>query len=230
MQTMSEVETRFALTEGPVPATEVVEDPGGGHTELYDIPIRPGTLDHPSHKVLRLKQMQGRTIEELGTLLSLLRDLFVDHWREIRFGPCIEGAVFELELASQPDAFSLLDGYLTVTLPPGPAHFHLCIGATRGLGKSRTPPSLARQRECARAAFVRTLSATDCTPGSWAVRLWNGAGEQMVTVFLPSPFLDDRLRRIPADFGRLALWNELRARYLGERVPQPLPASGTPCG
>jgi hypothetical protein len=217
----------LASGDAPVPPTEIVAELDGGHTELYDIPIRPGTLAHPPGKILRLAKMRDRTCEELGTLLSLCKDLFVDHFRRIRFGPCIQGAVFELELASEPEAFSLLDGYLTVTLPPGPAHFHLCIGETRGLGRDRTPDALAQQRQCRRAAFVRTLRASDCTPGSWAVRLWNGAGEQMVTVFLPSPFLDDALRRIPADYARLSLWNDLRARYLGERVPQPHPGESS---
>jgi hypothetical protein len=42
---------------------------------------------------------------------------------------------------------------------------------------------------------------------------------------LPSPFLDlAREKRLRGrGWSHLTLWNELRARYLGEQVPQPLP-------
>ena len=206
-----------------IPPTEVVDDPSGGQTEYYDLPLSPPAWAFPNGKVLRLEAMEGRTSEELGVLLSVLKDLFVDHWDKIRFGPCIEGAVYELELREQPTQFSLLDGYLTVVFPPGPAHFHLCVGTHRGLGKNRTPEALAKVRQCARASLYRSVDRTTCTPGSWGLRLWNGAGEQMLTVFLPSPYLDDNLKRINPDWSRLSLWNSLRAKYLGETEPQPLP-------
>ena len=58
----------------------------------------------------------------------------------------------------------------------------------------------------------------------WGILLWNGAEEQMITLYLPSPFLDDRLKPMrEPDWSRLALWNQLRARYLGETEPQPIP-------
>ena len=210
-------------TDEPVAPTEVVTELDGSVTEYYDIPIRPSVWDRNTGKVLRLRQMEGRSVDELGTLVALCKELFVEHHARIRFGPCIQGAVFELELREKPGRLSLLDGYLTVEIPPGPAHFHLCVAATRGLGRRRTPDALARQRQCRRAAFYRGLGSDGCTPGSWGIRLWNGANEQMLTFFLPSPFLSDALRRIDPDYTRLGLWNELRARYLGERVPQPLP-------
>ena len=47
------------------------------------------------------------------TLLALLRELFEEHWGEVIFGPCIEGAVFEGRFVSRPRV-SLLDGYVTV--------------------------------------------------------------------------------------------------------------------
>ncbi len=52
--------------------------------------------------------------------------------------------------------------------------------------------------------------------GSWGLRLWNGLGEQMITVFFPNPYLTDeqKIRREP-DWGRLALWEGLRRRYAG---------------
>lgn len=209
-----------------VSPTEILAHLDGSQLELTDIPIHAGTAAVPANKPLRLAQIEEMTAAERGTLLSLCHDLFVARWRDVRFGTCIEGAVFELELTARPDVFSVLDGYLTVVFPPGPAHFHLCIGATGGLGTHATPAALAAQRLCSRAAFTRSLSAGACTPGSWGVRLWNGSGEQMLSIFLPSPFLDDRLKpqREP-DWSRLALWNELRARYLGETEPQALPAA-----
>lgn len=89
---------------------------------------------------------KGKSVEEAGTLVSLARDLFVEQFDQIRFGPCIEGAVFELTLSKRPILFSVLDGYLTVGLPHGRDHFHLCLGETRGLGKRGTPAETARIR------------------------------------------------------------------------------------
>ena len=107
----------------------------------------------------------------------------------------------------------MLDGYLTVGVDAGPAHFHLCLEETRGLGRNKTPAVWAQQRPCRRAVFYRTLRDT-CTPASWGIRLWNGAGEQMLTVFLPTPFWSHSNKRLlPPDWSRLALWNALRARY-----------------
>jgi hypothetical protein len=214
-----------AAAAEPIAPTQCVRELDGSLTEYYDIPLRPGSGVLRPHKVLRLAQMEGHGPQELGTLLALCRDLFAGAWRSIRFGIELQGAVYELQLGAPPEPFALLDGYLTVGLPPGPAHFHLCIAPTRGLGRRATPEPAARIRPCARAAFYRSLRGEGCTPGSWGLRLWNGAGEQQLTVFLPSPFLGDELQRIEPDPARLALWNELRARYLGERCPQPPPAA-----
>jgi hypothetical protein len=201
--------------------TEVIVTLDGSTLEYTDIPIHKGTFAIPFNKPFRLPAIREHSSEELGTLLSLTYDLFVTNWKQVRFGPCIEGAVFELELLEEPQHFAILDGYLTVHFPPGPAHMHLCIGATEGLGKGshggKTPPELAQKRLCSRAAFFRTMAQGSCTPGSWGIRLWNGEGLQMITFFLPSPFLNDELKpqREP-DWSRLGLWNELRRRYLGE--------------
>jgi hypothetical protein len=216
----------MVLNHGSHRSTQLVRHLDGSELELTDVPIHEGTSDVPADKPLRLAQIEAMSAAERGTLLSLCYDIFVARWREVRFGPCIEGAVFELELTVRPDVFSMLDGYLTVIFPPGPAHFHLCIGPTRGLATRATPEALAVQRRCHRAAFMRSLSAGACTPGSWGLRFWNGLGEQMLSVFLPSPLLDDQLKpQRDSDCSRLALWNELRARYLGETEPQALPAS-----
>jgi hypothetical protein len=58
--------------------------------------------------------------------------------------------------------------------------------------------------------------------------MFNGAGEQQLTILLPNPFLSaegDKLVREP-DWSRLALWDELRARWTGSAGPDPLDRSG----
>tara|TARA_Y100001960_G_scaffold124690_1_gene132927 strand:- start:284 stop:544 length:261 start_codon:yes stop_codon:yes gene_type:complete len=45
----------------------------------------------------------------------------------------------------------------------------------------------------------------------------------MCTFFLPNPFLNAEQKLQTPDWSRLSLWNELRARYLGETMPQPIP-------
>ncbi|MFQ5913131.1 MAG: hypothetical protein ACE5JS_08110 [Nitrospinota bacterium] len=75
-------------------------------------------------------------------LEKLLRDLFENHWDQFSFGPCIQGAVFEINAAHPPRRIAMLDGYLTVDL--GQWHFHLCIGPHRGTPKNPTPPDFAR--------------------------------------------------------------------------------------
>jgi hypothetical protein len=206
--------------------TEIVPELDGSTLEITDIPIVPAALEVAHNRVLRKEQISDLSYQRRGTLLSLCHDLFVGYWDRIAFGPCIQGAVFELQFTEEPSQFSYLDGYLTLYLTPRASHMHLCIGPHEGLKNSPTPPELARQRECSRAAFVRTLSRNG-TPSSYSVVLWNGKGEQMITFFLPSPFLDSakekRLRE--PDWSHLEVWNVLRARYLGETVPQPLPES-----
>src|SRR5215470_1309352 len=67
-----------------------------------------------------------------ATLLTLLRECFEEHWREVIFGPCIEGAVYEGRFAERPTV-ALSDGYATIDVPGAASwHFHLCIGAHRG--------------------------------------------------------------------------------------------------
>jgi hypothetical protein len=58
------------------------------------------------------------------------------------------------------------------------------------------------------------------------MRLFNGKGEQQITVLLPNPFLDedDRFLKEP-DWSRLALWDKLRGRWLGLTEPDPVDRS-----
>ena len=128
-----------------------------------------------------------------ATLLGLARELFEDHWQHVIFGPCIEGAVFEGRFPERP-RLSLLDGYLTVEVAGGSWHFHLCIGPHEGTAGLPTPPALAEWRRCRRAAFFANLDPAG-RPGSWGFRMWNGHGEQMLTVFTPNPWLDPERRR-----------------------------------
>jgi hypothetical protein len=155
------------------------------------------------------------------SLEGLFRDLFEGHWREITFGPLIQGAAFELKAAAPPTRVSVFDGYLTVAF--GVPHFHICIGEHKGPPRAPTSSELARRRRTAKAYLYRR-SGGACVPMSWGLRLFNGAGEQQITVLLPNPFLDpesDRRVKEP-DWSRLALWDKLRARWLGLHKPDPV--------
>jgi hypothetical protein len=136
----------------------------------------------------------------------LLTELFTEHWAEIYAGPVIEGAAYEIRFTTPP-TLTMLDGYLTVDV--GAWHFHLCVGAHHGA----PTPEQAAIRRVARAAFFRTDGGS-CVPGAWGLRLWNGRGEQMITVFFPNPWLDDEQQRTREPrWEKTALWEALRARY-----------------
>jgi Nitrile hydratase beta subunit, N-terminal len=145
------------------------------------------------------------------TLLALLTDVFEHYWEHVRFGPLIEGAVYELRAPQRPE-LSMLDGYLTIGFDGW--HVHLCIGEHRGTPANPVDPALARRRRCAHAELQRSWAAG--APNSWMVRLFNGDGDQQLTVLLPHPFLDDEQRIVvEPDWARLELWDHLRERFLG---------------
>jgi hypothetical protein len=147
------------------------------------------------------------------TMNSLVKTLFEDHWREVVVGPCIEGAVFEVRFSEVPK-LTMLDGYLTVNL--GPWHFHLCIDEHKG----NRSAELARKRRVARVALFETRGGRCGGGRSWGVRMWNGFGEQMTTVFLPNPRLSDEMRVLrEPNWDRLKFWYELRQQFLGEEPP-----------
>jgi hypothetical protein len=157
------------------------------------------------------------------TLLALLTDLFERWWPHIRFGPMIQGAAWEIRAPGPPKRISVLDGYITIDL--GDWHFHLCIGEHTGHPGGGVDPEVARTRRCSRAELYRVLH--NGAPTSWGLRMFNGAGEQQITVLLPNPFLDDDQRPLPdPDWARLECWDELRRRYLG-LDPDPTDRSGT---
>jgi hypothetical protein len=140
------------------------------------------------------------------TVQRLLTEIFQDHWAQVFAGPVIEGAAYEIRFTSAPRV-SMLDGYLTIDV--GAWHFHLCVNDHRGAATREQ----ARIRRVGRAAFFHTEGGT-CVPGAWGLRLWNGQGEQMITIYFPNPWLDDSAERVHEPrWERTALWEALRRRY-----------------
>jgi len=147
---------------------------------------------------------------------ELVEELFVKHWKHIVVGPCVDGAVFEIQFVQQPE-IRISDGYLTVDL--GSWHFRLCIGAHKGTSSEQ----LCRMRPVNRIALFERRGK-GCGGGrSWGLRLWNGYGEQMTTVFLPNPRLTDDMQWLKTpDWSRLELYYNLRQKFLGDPMPENL--------
>ena len=136
----------------------------------------------------------------------LLIEIFTEHWAKVSVGPIIEGAAYEIAFRTAPKV-GMLDGYLTVD--PGDWHFHICVNDHTG----NPSPELARLRRVARAAFFRTVGGA-CSPTSWGLRLWNGRGEQMITVLFPTPYYDADWRPLAEpDWSKTRLWEDLRRRF-----------------
>jgi hypothetical protein len=180
----------------------------------------------------RITDPDGATVEvfplptDETSLETLLRDLFENHWDKIVFGPIIQGAAWEMKAPHAPSHVGMLDGYLTVAF--GISHFHLCIGPTKGPRHDPTPPAVARHRQTKRAELYRRLDR-DGAPTSWGLRLFNGEGEQQVTILMPNPFLSpdgEKVLKTP-DWSRLALWDALRARWTGAEGPDPADRSAS---
>lgn len=151
-----------------------------------------------------------------STLRDLAQELFGTHWRSVVVGPCIEGAVFEVAFHAPPD-IRYSDGYLTVDL--GHWHFHLCIGPHKGSASEE----LRQKRPVAKVAFFERRGKGCAGGRSWGLKMWNGYGEQMTTVFLPNPRLtDDQQRLREPDWSRLDTYYRLRERFLGEPMPADL--------
>lgn len=183
----------------------LVTEPGNGTLEVFSLPT------------------------DTGCLHSLLTDVFQNYWDQIYFGTAVPGAVWEVRAANAPKRINLLDGYLTVDF--GHWHFHLCIGENKGTPRDPTSAELAQHRRTARAELYRRL-AEDGRPSSWGLRLFNGKGEQQLTVFLPNPYLtvEQRVLQEPR-WEHLAMWDHLRKTYLGlEPDPLDRAASKHLCG
>jgi hypothetical protein len=181
----------------------------------------PRIADEPGMGRLEIFPLQT----DEASLLALIKHIFETYWESILFGTLIQGAAWEVKAPGPPRKVGFLDGYVTVDF--GAWHFHLCIGETKGVGASPTPPALARHRRCARAELYRGLNPKTGAPNLWGLRMFNGEDEQQMTVFLPSPFLGDDGRPVrPPRWERLAAWDDLRQRCLG-LAPDPFDRTGT---
>lgn len=189
------------------------------HHEQQAANPRAERVTEPDGSVLEVFALPADAV----SLEALLRQLFEQHWRDITFGPIIQGAAWELQAPAAPTHVGMLDGYITIAF--GAPHFHLCIGEHKGMASQSHPVSaeLARHRRTARAEMYRQLDA-DGAPISWGIRLFNGKDEQQITILLPNPFLSPKNEKVlkTPDWSRLALWDQLRARWLGLAGPDPL--------
>ena len=146
---------------------------------------------------------------EESELISLIDEIFL-YWKEISFGPIIQGAAYEIRAPQRPIT-SVLDGYLTLDF--GKWHIHLCVGETKGEPGFPTDPAVAEIRRCSKVELYRLVREEG--PVSWGCRMFNGLGEQMLTVLLPNPFLDGKSTTDKPDWRCLDLWNHLRLKFLG---------------
>jgi len=162
----------------------LTDEPGNGLVEIFSLPT------------------------DEATLLRLLKEVFA-HWETVQFGPIVQGAAYELKAPRAP-RITMLDGYATLDF--GDWHVHVCIGTTVGDACNPTEPGVAAIRPCQRAELYRFLR--DGAPVSWGLRLFNGAEEQLMTVLLPNPFLDEHDKPCEPNWDRLALWDRLRSEFL----------------
>jgi hypothetical protein len=149
-----------------------------------------------------------------ATLERFMREMFEQHWDGITAGPILPGAAYELMYSKAPKV-SLSAGYLTVDT--GEFHFHLFIGEPEGQGAPPKNSELARQQQVSRAAFFRDVrvDGKGCVPGSWGFRLWNGNGEQTITIYFPSPFFENQAMLKEPKWERLEVWERMREAYAG---------------
>jgi hypothetical protein len=181
----------------------IVEEPGLGRLEIFPLEPSPAVLER------------------------LLRDVFARHWHEVSFGPMVQGAVFAMRPKKAPTRITLADG--TFSADFGDWHVHLCIGPQAGPARNPIPPDIAAGRRCQRAEMIRLLGDTG-TPRSWALRLFNGLDEQMLTVFFPNPYEDDEGKVVKTpDWSRLAMWDAFRRTYL-DLDPDPIDRRATGFG
>jgi (2Fe-2S) ferredoxin len=153
-------------------------------------------------------------------LSSLLYTLFQQNWQQIELGHVAQGGVLELEFTNPPKICILYDGYLTVVAEGW--HLHLCIDETFGGPNNQTPLELRGQRRVSRAAFYRRFNAAG-NPRSWGIELWNGDGENVMTIFLPNPLIEGEnlLPEGKPNLAKLELYQELREIYVLGKKPMP---------
>ncbi|MEH2444248.1 MAG: (2Fe-2S) ferredoxin domain-containing protein [Nostoc sp.] len=153
-------------------------------------------------------------------LSSLLYTLFQQNWQQVEVGHIVQGGVLELEFNAPPKICILYDGYLTVVTESW--HLHLCIEANLGGPHCKTPLELRQQRQVNRAAFYRRFNA-EGIPRSWGIDFWNGADENLMTIFLPNPYVEGEnlLPEGKLNLSKLALYEELRDIYVLGNKPIP---------
>ncbi len=173
----------------------IIEEEGSGTLEIFDLPVDAGFLE------------------------KLLTDVYENYWDQIHFGTAVQGGVWEVRAPNAPQRIGVSDGYLTVDF--GLWHFHICIGENKGSRRNPTSAQLAKKRRTSIAQLYRSLR-DEGQPSSWGLRLFNGAGEQQMTVFLPNPYLtvEQKFLKEP-NFDHLQMWDHLRKEYLGLE-PDPL--------
>jgi len=169
-------------------AGNVVINADGSRTEYHEVPTDASTLER------------------------LMREIFEQHWDDITAGPIVPGAAYELMYSKAPKV-TLSAGYLTVDT--GEYHFHLYLGEPESKAAAATNPELARQRKISRAVFFSETreGGKGCLPGSWGFRMWNGLGEQMITIYFPNPYFDKQGMIKEPQWERLQLWEHMRAQY-----------------
>ena len=153
-------------------------------------------------------------------LSSLLYTLFQQNWQQVGVGHVVQGGVLELEFNAPPKICILYDGYLTVVTESW--HLHLCIEANLGGPHCKTPLELRQQRQVNRAAFYRRFNA-EGIPRSWGIDFWNGADENLMTIFLPNPYVEGEnlLPEGKPNLSKLTLYHELRDIYVLGNKPIP---------
>lgn len=129
--------------------------------------------------------------------VEILTELFSRHWKEITFGPALAGASFEIKIARKPEV-TCQKGTLTVMWTRG-AHFHLSLG------------NPDEKKRVSRAAFFEMEGS--CVPKSWGLRFWNGAGDELLSIYFPNAYLTDQGRSDSPDWSKLKLWEDFRSRY-----------------
>ncbi|MEH2396207.1 (2Fe-2S) ferredoxin domain-containing protein [Nostoc sp.] len=157
---------------------------------------------------------------ESDVLSSLLYTLFQQNWQQVGVGHIVQGGVLELEFNAPPKICILYDGYLTVVTEGW--HLHLCIEANLGGPHCKTPLELRQQRQVNRAAFYRRFNA-EGIPRSWGIDFWNGADENLMTIFLPNPYVEGEnlLPEGKPNLSKLTLYQELRDIYVLGNKPIP---------
>jgi (2Fe-2S) ferredoxin len=146
-------------------------------------------------------------------LACLTYTLFQDNWHQIGLGHLEQGSVLELEFHEAPKKCVLYDGYLTVITQSW--HFHLCIEESLGGPNLETSPELKQQRLINQGALYRRINP-EGEPRSWGIQFWNGAGEKVMTIFLPNPYIEDEnlLPDGKANFTKLDFYHQLRETYV----------------